>query len=341
MNATALQQMPPRPQILSMLAWFAQRYRARHGREIARSTDLAQVTSAGVFLVDFLALRSHRPLPSGQIPVLVSGLYKVCLGFQLAYLEDQFDDETTPTELPDASGFYSYLEHHELLIGEAEVCSGSPAMIIQAYEAMLQGQEFPEHDLPPSCTGLEIDWERFDAFADNAASLWRELAIFAMRMPEFLPRLADPRIPPDIEQRLNARLAERGSELLAGQTGLLIQIARGLQGPPSAPPPALPVEPIAVPEPGSVAASVLEWLTATSETDFRRFTPIVAADLQAQLGAYDSYEGALVDALNQRLAALLLSLGFEPQTPLTAAVLPGIYGRTLREWSESSGKGEQ
>src|SRR5580704_3318193 len=57
MNATALQQMPPWQHVLTMLSWLSQRYRSEHQREITTYDDLAQVTGAGVFLADFLALR--------------------------------------------------------------------------------------------------------------------------------------------------------------------------------------------------------------------------------------------------------------------------------------------
>jgi len=115
------------------------------------------VTGAGVFLADFLVLRQHRPLQSGEIPLLVSGLYKVCLGLQLAYLPERFADESTPVDLPDAAGFYAYLEENELLIGDAEVCAGTPAMILQAYEGLVGRHTVALTDLPPACTSLDID----------------------------------------------------------------------------------------------------------------------------------------------------------------------------------------
>src|SRR5580704_8388865 len=74
MNATALQQMPHWPDVLTMLAWLSHRYRLRHSRGVTNSNDLAQVTSAGVWLADFLVLRRHHSVCSGQIPILASGL---------------------------------------------------------------------------------------------------------------------------------------------------------------------------------------------------------------------------------------------------------------------------
>ena len=157
MNVSALRQiMPAWQQIVTMLSWLSHCYRARHQREITNYDDLSLVTSSGVFLADFVVLRQHMPLHSGEIPVLISGLYKVCLGFQLATflgsLQERFARSTTPTHLPDAAGFYDHLEEHELLIGEAEVCSGSAAMIMEAYDAMTGRHAVAKEALPPDCT---------------------------------------------------------------------------------------------------------------------------------------------------------------------------------------------
>src|SRR6516225_4106903 len=144
MNVSALRQMMPVwDHIITLLSWLSRRYGARHKREIATHDDLALVVGAGVFLADFLALRRRQRLPSGAIPVLISGLYKVCLGFQLATFLSSLQERFTgrsPDPLPDAAGFYAYVEAHELLIGDAEVCAGSPAMIMQAYDAMTRPQ---------------------------------------------------------------------------------------------------------------------------------------------------------------------------------------------------------
>src|SRR5271166_5166633 len=76
MNVSALRQiMPAWDQIIAMLSWLGRRYRVRHQTEITTFEDLSLVTSAGVFLADFLVLRQHHPLQSGEIPVLISGLY--------------------------------------------------------------------------------------------------------------------------------------------------------------------------------------------------------------------------------------------------------------------------
>jgi hypothetical protein len=343
MNATALQQMPPWPHVLTLLGWLSQRCRIRHHAGITNSNDLARVTSAGVFLVDFLALRRHAALRSREIPALISGLYKVCLGFQLAYLPDRFS-EVTPTELPDAAGFLRYLENDELLIGEAEVCSGSPAMIMQAYDAIVSGPQVAQENLPPPCESLDVAWEQFDNFTDHASSIWRDVAMYAIRMPEFLPEISDSRLPQDVQSRLNALLQRRGTELLEEQSGLVIEIARAAQASTAAPTDALPPEPPPatdppeIPEPGSLAATVLAWLSDSAGADVQAHAQIVASALRAQLDPYDRFEATVLAGLNEHLSGLMQSLGLDPGAPVGAAALTRLCGRTLRDWDFPQGE---
>jgi hypothetical protein len=193
MNVSALRQiMPVWDQIVTMLSWLSQRYRARYQSEITTYDDLLLVTSAGVFLADFLVLRKHHPLHSHDIPVVLSGLYKVCLGFQLATflgsMQERWSDKAMLHQLPNAAGFHDYLEAHELLIGEAEVCAGPPAMIMEAFDAMVGGRVVAQEALPADCARLEIAWERHDLFTDHAAN-------DASLCPRSLPGLAKGGLP--------------------------------------------------------------------------------------------------------------------------------------------------
>ena len=333
MNATALQQLPPGSEIQTMLSWMSQRYRRSHATEIKTSNDLAQVTSSGVWLADFLTLRRQEPLGSSAIPVLISGLYKVCLGFQLAYLGDRFSDES-PTELPDAAGFLAYLENERLLIGESEVCSGSPAMITQAYAAITAASQIAEETLSPGCASLAIDWPRFDVFKEHADWVWKELVICAAAMPALVPRLADSRLPHDLQARLNTLLESRGAEILEGQSGLVIEIARLAQSEPrprKAQPRDLPET--AVPEPGSLAEVVFCWLSNIAPGDTRNHPTLIAEALHAALAPYEAYEGAVLERLNQHMNAILNALGFAPGEPLTPVALSQLFGATYRDWS--------
>jgi hypothetical protein len=345
MNVSALQQITPAwEQIVTMLSWFSRRYCARHQAEITNYDDLSLVTSAGVFLADFVVLRQHKPLRSDEIPVLISGLYKVCLGFQLATflssMRERFADETTPKPLPDAAGFFDDLEANELLIGEAEVCSGSAAMIMEAYDAMIGRHPVAEEALPPDCTCLEIAWEQHDLFTDHAANMWNELVMYVIQASQFLPELADPRLPPHVQQRLNACLKQRGAQLLAGQTGLVVDIARAAQdslgGSAAAwlPEPLLPS-----PTPKSVrlATTVLAWLSEVAPGDMQTYAPVVASALQTQLAPYDFYEATVLSGLNQHLSCLMDALGLgRPGAALTESALSHVCGRTLRDWGDPS-----
>jgi hypothetical protein len=75
MNVSALRNITPVwAQIVAMLSWLSQRYCHRYRTDIKNYDDLSLVTSAGVFLADFLVLRRHQPLRSREIPLLISGL---------------------------------------------------------------------------------------------------------------------------------------------------------------------------------------------------------------------------------------------------------------------------
>jgi hypothetical protein len=339
MNFTALQQMPAWPQILEMLAWLSRRSQARYGSGILNSNDLARVTGAGVFLADFLALRRRNLLVSGQIPVTLSGLYKVCLGFQLAYMGERYVKDAAPTELPDADGFLAYVEETELLIGDTEVCAGSPSMIIQAYEAIVGGRATGIEQPPDSYATLEIDWNEFDTFAEHAGELWRELVVYALRTWAFVPQLSDTRLPSDIQERLNERLRGHATQLLAQQTGLLTDIAREVQSHLEIPTPE--PNPIDPGEPGYLSTVILKWLHAVCETDVRQYAAIVAEALRGQLGSYELYEEQVLGSLNQHLDRMQHALDFETAAPLTAVALSRVYGRTLRDWCETGIRGEQ
>jgi hypothetical protein len=348
MNVSALRQiMPVWDQIVTMLSWLGQRYRARHETSITSYDELSLVTSAGVFLVDFLVLRRHKPLRSGEVPVLISGLYKVCLGFQLATflgsMRERFAAEPTPPQLPDATGFHDYLEAHELLIGEAEVCSGSAAMIMEAYDAMTGRHAVAEEALPADCTRLEIAWEQHDLFTEQAANVWNDLVLYVIEASRFCPEIADSRLPPEVQQRLNACLEQRWTELMAGQKGLVVELAREAQsylGPPGAGPSAEPaVSELAPPspQPAGLAASVLAWLCDAAGAEMQTFAPVVASALQAQLAPYDLYEATVLAGLNERLSCLTGALGLgRTRDALAPSALSRVCGRTLRDWGDPS-----
>jgi hypothetical protein len=347
MNVSALRNiMPVWNEILTMLSWLSQRYRAWRKKEITSFDDLSLVTSAGVFLADFLVLRQHHPLQSHDIPLLISGLYKACLGFQLATflgsMKERFAGDLTTTPLPDSAEFYDYLEAHELLIGDAEVCSGSAAMIMEAYDAILDPLSIAPESMPVTCARLEIDWEQFDVFVHHAANIWNELVLFVIETPRFCPELADSRLPPEVQHRLNNELKAQAAQLLAGQKGLVIDIARaaggycGLPGDWRSELPGQIGEPPRLPD-GSLAEIVLAWLNEMDRSDMQIYGQVVASALHAQLAAYDRYETTVLGQLNEHLNYLMPALGLGcPILALPASALSHVCGRTLRDWGADS-----
>jgi hypothetical protein len=318
-----------------MLSWLGQRQRNRTGTAIATYDALARVTSAGMFLVDFLVLRRHRPVLSNEISTLVSGLYKLSLGFQLAYLPERYCG-AAQSPLPGVAGFHAYLEANELLIGEAEVCAGSPAMIMQAYEAITGGGAVAAADLPPCCASLDIDWEVFDIFADKTAAFWHEAILFVLRTPAFVPVLSAPGLAPDLRDRLNLCLSRRAGELLAGQAGLVVETARAVRLHSGLPVAAWRVDTTTLPrapEPSALAARMLAWLEGAAPGAMAAAAPEVAGELEAQLGAYDRYEAAALATLEHHLVAIMRTLGYgDMPAALMPSVLSRLCGQTLRDW---------
>jgi hypothetical protein len=258
-------------------------------------------------------------------------------------MQERFADKTTPRQLPNAADFHDYLEAQELLIGEAEVCAGPPAMIMEAFDAMVGGQGVAREAPAEDCARLEIAWEQHDRFTDHAAYLWNDLVMYVLQASQFTPELADSRLPPAMQDRLNDYLKQRGAELLAGQTGLVVAIARGAQGyfdPAAAVWPkelAGPLVPSPSQQPDTLAAAALAWLSEVAGADMQTYAPMVASTLQTQLARYDLYEATVLAGLNQHLNCLLDALGLgRSGCVLTTSALSHVCGRTLRDWADSS-----
>jgi len=172
----------------------------------------------------------------------------------------------------------------------------------------------------------------FDVFTYSAATAWRDLAMYAIRMPDFFPRLAGTSLPANVQSRLNALLERRGGELLDGQTGLIADIAgmaRKYPGPPIYPP--FETSPNTRPE--GVAAIVLAWLFIVAPEDMRTYAPVVENALQARLASYDIYEASIVDSLNRQMSSLMHALGLGQHGALKASALSTVCGRALRDWN--------
>jgi hypothetical protein len=332
MNASAIQGMPAWPQLLTMMRWLSYRDRKRYGKGVTNSNDLARITSAGILLVDYLALRRDCPVRSKEVPLLVSGVYKVCLGYQLAYLPDRFSEEDTPAELKDAAGFLAYLEESGLLIGEAEVCSCPPAMILQSYEAMIQETAAVS---VPQIHDISVDWERFDEFAESAGEAWQTLIMFAIRMPDLIPQLDSLELPLDVTERLNQCLMARGTQLLERRGGLVVEVANGVRSMSGRPTPPL-VARTDLPreiQPYTATAVVMEWLRKEAPDEITAYESSVARELQLRLGPYEEYEAGVLRRTNEYLCRAMKALDLEAGPPLTQAALSRICGPTMHEWA--------
>ena len=332
MNASAIQDMPPWPQLLGMMTWLSHRHRKRYGTGVTNSNDLARITSSGIMLVDYLALRRENPVRSKEVPLWVSGVYKVCLGYQLAYLAEQFFEEDAPVELPDPAGFLEYLEEAGLLIGEAEVCSCPPAMILQSYEAMTR---VPENVSVPQFHGLSIDWDRFDDFAEAAGDMWQEMVMFAIRMSGLIPQLDKAELTDDVQERLNALLSKRGAQLLEERDGLVVEIAESVRRQMNTLPKPLPAHagmPREV-QPGAVAAMVMEWLRSEAPEDLATYAAVVDGALQLQLGPYEEYEAGVLMRINRSLDRVMRALNLDAGPAIAQGALSQICGRTMRDWA--------
>ena len=332
MNASAIQGMPPWPDLLALVSWLSHRHRVRFRRGVTNSDDLARITSAGIMLADYLALRRENPVVSGEVPLLVSGVYKVCLGYQLAYLPEKFADADAATELPDAAGFLEYLEQDGVLIGEAEVCSCPPAMILQSYEAMTSvaaGVSAPPADVLP------IDWERFDDFAEAAGEMWRETILFAIGMPDWIPQLDHPELPDVIGHRLNALLMERGTQLLKEREGLVAEVAESVrevvETPARSPQSKQKLAGQTI-RPGTVAAKVMEWLREKAPEEIARHRLAVESAVRQQLGQYENYEAEVLGRINASLGIVMKSLDLPFGSAITPMALSRICGRTMPDW---------
>jgi hypothetical protein len=173
--------------------------------------------------------------------------------------------------------------------------------------------------------------------------MWNDLVMYVIEAAQFCPELADPRLPADVQDRLNACLKQRGAQLLAEQSGLVVDLARGAQQFINCPFTPLPTEPrgpqLATPslEPSSLAATVLALLSDVAGADMHAHAPVVASALQAQLAPYEIYEATVLAGLNQHLNSLMEALGLgPPRDRLTASALSHVCGRTLRDWGDTS-----
>ena len=166
--------------ILSLFSAVHQHYCRLHRKQVDTLADLFEISNTGILLADYLIYRAGTQLQTHEIPLLVSGFYKVCLGYRLValplLLEQLFAGNKTADVVPDNHGFYAYAEKNHIFIGATEVCSGSQQLIRQAYDAMTGRTIYP--DRTEQITNLMINWPDFIRFAAHTSHLWLNLSLY-------------------------------------------------------------------------------------------------------------------------------------------------------------------
>ena len=352
MNDSALRDINPHWQnILKLLGLLSHRYQASEQTQVSTYYDLALVAGSGVFLSDFLALRQHQPVASNHYPVLITGLYKVCLGFQqatfLAMMNDQFKPSDEDRLLPSAAEFYQTLEDNQMLVGEGEVCGGSAAMIKRAFQTM-QGTGAAVDDTYSSnaLSKFDVDWKEFDRFSSDASNLWRKSILFVIQLQDFCPVIQDNgEIDSERRQFLNGLLKEDYDYLIQQQSGLVAEIAH-----------------LTVDESGRplkdwlnsqssfleeisyddklprhdkpLVESILKRLTISTQSEAEKNGLQVAVELQVK--RYLALEVAILNSFNTHIQSMQRSLGEGYWQPLVSATdLSAMCGgSTLRDWPD-------
>ncbi len=187
----------------------------------------------------------------------------------------------------------------------------------------------------PQIDGLLIDWDLFDDFAEGAGDMWRELVMFAIRMPVLIPQLDQAELPDVVKKGLNTLLLQRGTELLEARNGLVVTVADSVQeavGELSGPLPVNVDMPSQV-QAGTAAAEVLKWLRGEAPEEMATYGPMVEGGIQLQLGAYEDYEAGVLQRINRSLDSAMKALDLVPGPSITRAALSQICGRTIRDWA--------
>ena len=82
----------------------------------------------------------QRQHPGRPVPRVLSALFKTCLGFSQVLpallMADEGVADSPLAGLGDARQFLAYLDEQRWLLGQVQVCAGSPAMIAAMFDAM-------------------------------------------------------------------------------------------------------------------------------------------------------------------------------------------------------------
>jgi hypothetical protein len=170
MNVSALRQVTAHwAEVLGGLAYLRDLHHAWAGPATVRLIDVWRVGHLTSCIADFAFARTWNAYGDGELPAPVGALYKVSLGIAStcfrAWLDRAaaFERETTTAFLME------FAEAHGQLIGQDQVCGGSPAMIREMLEIALQGDagRYPR----ALATSIVVDEVRFRRFVHATAAL--------------------------------------------------------------------------------------------------------------------------------------------------------------------------
>ncbi len=141
-----------------------------------RYIDLWRVCHLGSSLPVFLVYRRKDPVPNGQLPSQVAGIYKVVIGLvhaaeQLAFTSI-VQGPAKINERLDHDQLYAFVEENKLFIGPTEVCAGPVSMIREVVHVLKEKPAVPD---PAQRGRLLIDDE--EAFLKFAYSQMNDMAL--------------------------------------------------------------------------------------------------------------------------------------------------------------------
>jgi hypothetical protein len=214
MNVSALRQMTSHwPVILGGLREVHREYRDRIAADPLTISDLYNVIGTGVLLPAYVTLRADGRMRDGEIPVWLSGVYKVLIGIyapvgQLMIGQLLLGRGAAP--LPSAEALLEYVESTNALIGKREVCAGPPALILRALRTIISGDTDEPVDTTPFHQTLKKG--SLTEFALAASDLLLLHFIYVLRMRqnssrlETLVRQAAGDVEPSVAESILSRL---------------------------------------------------------------------------------------------------------------------------------------
>jgi hypothetical protein len=155
MNVSALKQMTESwrdiQEVLSLLRTL---YISHGNRQLVTLTDLWRVGKMAESLPSFLKMRA---VGCDYIPVVVSALFKACIGInfaiQCAFIMAKTRGGDGYAVQPDGHSLYQFADRNGLLIGSTQVCSGSEQMITELVDVLRDGTD---HVSPSAHAVLDV-----------------------------------------------------------------------------------------------------------------------------------------------------------------------------------------